>query len=64
MTDTARTESTAATEREGLSAAPTSLARLTWGRLFHHKLAIIGAVGLMLIVAAFIIGPWYCTFGA
>lgn len=62
MTDTARTESTAATEREGLSAAPTSLARLTWGRLLHHKLAIIGAVGLMLIVAAFIVGPWFSEF--
>ncbi len=62
MTDTTRTEADAAIEREGLSAAPTSLARLTWGRLFHHKLAIIGAVGLMLIVAAFIVGPWFSDF--
>lgn len=62
MTDTARTEAEETTEREGLSAAPSSLARLTWRRLVHHKLAIVGAVGLMLIVAAFIVGPWFSDF--
>ncbi len=62
MTDTARTEAEETTEREGLSAAPSSLARLTWRRLVHHKLAIVGAVGLMLIIAAFIVGPWFSDF--
>ncbi len=42
---------------EGLSEAPKSFGRLAWERFRHHKLAIAGAIGLILIIALFWIGP-------
>jgi ABC-type dipeptide/oligopeptide/nickel transport system permease subunit len=60
MTDLAPAESAAETDaREGLADAPTSFARLTWRRLIHHRLAIVGAVGLVILVLMFIFGPWF-----
>jgi ABC-type dipeptide/oligopeptide/nickel transport system permease subunit len=44
-------------EAEGLSETPKSFGRLTWERFRKHKLAIVGAVGLVLLAAAFWIGP-------
>jgi ABC-type dipeptide/oligopeptide/nickel transport system permease subunit len=44
-------------EAEGLSHKPKSFGRLTWERFRKHKLAIVGAVGLVLMTAAFWIGP-------
>jgi ABC-type dipeptide/oligopeptide/nickel transport system permease subunit len=46
-----------ADDLEGLSEKPKSFGRLAWERFIHHKLAILGVVGLMFIVVAFIIGP-------
>ncbi len=42
---------------EGLSEAPKSFGRLAWERFIHHRLALVGLFGLLLIVAAFILGP-------
>ncbi|PIE31569.1 MAG: ABC transporter permease [Ilumatobacter coccineus] len=47
----------AVADREGLSEKPKSFGRLAWERFIHHKLAIIGALGLVIIVLAFFIGP-------
>jgi ABC-type dipeptide/oligopeptide/nickel transport system permease subunit len=44
-------------EAEGLSEKPVSFGRLAWRRFIRHKLAIIGAFGLVLIAAAFIVMP-------
>lgn len=40
-----------------------SFGRLTWERFRRHRLAIIGVVGLMLIVLLFIVGPWFSPYG-
>lgn len=42
---------------EGLSEQPKSFGRLAWERFIHHRLALVGLVGLILIVVAFFIGP-------
>jgi peptide/nickel transport system permease protein len=39
-----------------------SFGRLTWERFRRHRLAIFGGVGLLLIVAAFIVGPWLSPY--
>jgi ABC-type dipeptide/oligopeptide/nickel transport system permease subunit len=44
-------------ESEGLSEKPVSFGRLAWRRFMRHKLAIIGAIGLVLIATAFIVMP-------
>ncbi len=44
-------------ELEGLSEKPKSFGRLAWERFRHHKLALIGAIGLVVIIALFFIGP-------
>jgi len=44
-------------EVEGLTEAPSSFGKLAWKRFLHHKLALAGAIGLMLIIALFILGP-------
>jgi peptide/nickel transport system permease protein len=49
-------------EMEGLSDAPKSFGKLAWERFRHHKLAIAGAIGLLLIVALFFIGPHFSEF--
>ena len=42
---------------EGLSETPKSFGRLAWERFIHHRLALVGLFGLLLIIAAFILGP-------
>ena len=44
-------------EVEGLTEAPASFGRLAWKRFLHHKLALAGAIGLVLIILLFIVGP-------
>ena len=44
-------------EIEGLTEAPQTFGWLAWKRFRHHRMAIIGAIGLVLIVALFIVGP-------
>lgn len=44
-------------EAEGLTDAPASFGQLAWKRFLHHKLALAGSVGLMLIILLFIVGP-------
>lgn len=44
-------------EIEGLTEAPQTFGWLAWKRFRHHRLAIIGAIGLVLIVLLFIVGP-------
>lgn len=51
-----------AADLEGLSEKPKSFGRLAWERFIHHRLAILGAVGLVLIIVAFFIGPMFSEF--
>jgi peptide/nickel transport system permease protein len=44
-------------ELEGLSDKPKSFVRLAWTRFTHHRLALAGAIGLILIVLLFVVGP-------
>ncbi len=44
-------------EIEGLTEAPQTFGWLAWKRFRHHRMAIIGAVGLVLILVLFIVGP-------
>ncbi len=47
----------AAADAEGLSETPKSFGKLAWERFLGHRLALVGAVGLVLLVALFWIGP-------
>lgn len=47
----------ASDELEGLSDAPKSFGRLAWTRFRHHRLALLGGIGLVSIVLMFIVGP-------
>ncbi len=58
-----RASNSASDAREGLADAPQSYAQLTWSRLRHHRLAIFGAIGLVIIVVLFIFGPWLSKYG-
>lgn len=49
-------------DMEGLAENPKSFGRLAWERFRHHKLAIAGAIGLVLIVALFFIGPLFSDY--
>lgn len=44
-------------DTEGLSDTPKSFGRLAWERFLGHRLALVGAVGLLLLVVLFWIGP-------
>jgi len=44
-------------EIEGLTEAPQTFGWLAWKRFRHHRMAIIGAIGLVVIVLLFIVGP-------
>ena len=44
-------------EIEGLTEAPQTFGWLAWKRFRHHRLAILGAVGLVVILLLFIVGP-------
>lgn len=46
-----------ADDLEGLAEKPKSFGRLAWERFINHKLALVGLVGLILIAAAFFVGP-------
>lgn len=50
-------------EAEGLTAKPKSFGRLTWERFRKHRLAIAGAIGLVLLVTAFYVGPALSDYG-
>src|SRR6056297_3307212 len=54
--------SVAAADAEGLSENPKSFGRLAWERFLGHRLALVGAVGLLLLVALFWIGPSFSEF--
>lgn len=49
-------------EVEGLSDKPKSFGRLAWERFRHHKLAIAGAIGLVLIIAMFWLAPVFSDY--
>jgi len=55
MSDTAA--QLAVADAEGLSEKPKSFGRLAWERFLGHRLALIGAVGLLLLVLLFWVGP-------
>lgn len=52
----------AADDLEGLSEKPKSFGRLAWERFIHHKLALFGLFGLVVIAAGFFIGPMFSDF--
>ncbi|MCU0260451.1 MAG: ABC transporter permease [Ilumatobacteraceae bacterium] len=47
---------------EGLSEKPKSFGRLAWERFLRHRLALIGAIGLVLIALLFIVAPWFSDY--
>ena len=49
-------------EAEGLSENPKSFGKLAWERFLGHRLALLGAIGLLLLVALFFIGPMFSEF--
>jgi ABC-type dipeptide/oligopeptide/nickel transport system permease subunit len=49
-------------EVEGLTTVPQSFGRLAWRRFRRHKMAIVGAVGLVLIMVLFIVGPMFSDY--
>jgi ABC-type dipeptide/oligopeptide/nickel transport system permease subunit len=49
-------------EVEGLNTVPQSFGRLAWKRFRRHKLAILGAFGLVFILVLFIVGPWFSPY--
>jgi len=51
-----------AEEIEGLTDVPKSFGRLAWTRFRHHRLALLGGIGLILIVLLFILGPMLSDF--
>lgn len=51
-----------ATALEGLSEKPKTFGQLAWERFFNHKLALVGAVGLVLIVVGFFVGPMFSQY--
>ena len=57
MSDTTLSAQASTDALEGLSETPKSFGRLAWERFIHHRLALVGLVGLILIITAFILGP-------
>ncbi len=51
-----------AIEMEGLDETPKSFGRLAWERFRHHKLALAGVIGLILIIALFFIAPQFSDY--
>jgi ABC-type dipeptide/oligopeptide/nickel transport system permease subunit len=49
-------------EVEGLTTVPQSFGRLAWRRFRRHKMAIVGAAGLVLIMVLFIVGPMFSDY--
>lgn len=52
----------AAADTEGLSEQPKSFGRLAWERFLGHRLALAGAVGLLLLILLFWIGPQFSGY--
>lgn len=52
-----------ARDLEGLSENPKSFGRLAWERFLNHRLALVGAIGLVLIVLVFVLGPQFSDYG-
>jgi ABC-type dipeptide/oligopeptide/nickel transport system permease subunit len=49
-------------ELEGLSEKPKSFGRLAWERFVNHRMALVGAVGLILIIAMFWLAPYLSDY--
>ncbi|MDY7100377.1 MAG: ABC transporter permease [Actinomycetota bacterium] len=49
-------------EAEGLSTEARSFGRQTWDRFRRHRVAMAGALGLVLLTASFWIGPWWSDY--
>ncbi|BAN02486.1 ABC transporter permease [Ilumatobacter coccineus] len=52
-----------AADLEGLSDKPKSFGRLAWERFLNHRLALVGAVGLVVIVLLFFLAPYFSDYG-
>lgn len=52
----------AISDTEGLSDKPKSFGRLAWERFLGHRLALVGAVGLLVLVALFWVAPIFSEF--
>ena len=52
-------EKLAIADAEGLSEKPKTFGQLAWERFLGHRLALIGAVGLVLLVLLFWLGPMF-----
>ena len=49
-------------DAEGLSEKPKSFGRLAWERFLGHRLALLGAIGLVLLMMLFWLGPSFVDF--
>ena len=47
---------------EGLTEKPKSFGKLAWERFLNHRLALVGAIGLVLIIALFFIAPLFSEY--
>jgi len=52
----------AAVDAEGLSENPKSFGKLAWERFLNHRLALLGAIGLVLIFLAFYFAPYLSDY--
>ena len=51
-----------AIEMEGLDETPKSFGRLAWERFRRHKLALLGVIGLILIIGLFFVAPQFSDY--
>lgn len=58
-----QTSAAAAADLEGLSDKPKSFGKLAWERFLNHRLALVGAVGLIIIIALFFLAPQFSDYG-
>jgi ABC-type dipeptide/oligopeptide/nickel transport system permease subunit len=49
-------------DAEGLSETPKSFGKLAWERFVNHRLALLGAIGLVLITVAFVFAPQFSDY--
>ncbi len=49
-------------EVEGLTEKPKSFGRLTWEKFIRHRLALVGLIGLIVIVVMFFVAPWFSDY--
>jgi peptide/nickel transport system permease protein len=50
-------------EREGIAISSRSFGRQTWDRFRRHRIAMVAAVILVLMVISFWVGPWLSPYG-